>query len=47
MTLSGDRKRPEKRSPKYPWIIPAVVALAIVIIVVGIFVATSMGIKLF
>jgi hypothetical protein len=47
MTLSGGRKRPEKRSPKYPWIIPAVTVLAVLIIVAGILYALSRGIKIF
>jgi hypothetical protein len=41
------RERPEKKSPKYPWIIPAIVVVAVVIIVVGLIVAVASGIRMF
>jgi hypothetical protein len=41
------RERPEKKSPRYPWIIPTVVVLAVAIIVVGLIVAVASGIRMF
>ena len=38
MTGGRGRERPEKRAPRYPWIIPAI-AIAAVIVVVGAIIA--------
>jgi hypothetical protein len=39
--------RPERRSPKYPWIIPAVVGLAVAVIVIGLIVTVAVGGRIF
>jgi hypothetical protein len=46
--MAADRRqRPEKKPPKYPWIIPTIVVLASAIIVVGLIVAIASGIRMF
>jgi hypothetical protein len=46
--MAADRRaRPQKKSPKYPWIIPTIVTVAAVIIVVGLIVAIASGIRMF
>jgi hypothetical protein len=47
MTISGGRNRRNKPDPKYPWLIPAITVFAVVVVVVGIIVTLSLGIKLF
>lgn len=44
--MTGPQRR-EKRSPKYPWIIPTVVSVAVGIIVAGLIVALALGVRLF
>ena len=39
--------RPEKKSPRYPWIIPAVVVLAVAVIVIGLIVTVVAGGRIF
>jgi len=41
------RERPEKKPPRYPWIIPTIVVVAAAIIVVGLIVAIASGIRMF
>ncbi|WP_431279846.1 hypothetical protein [Leifsonia poae] len=41
------RERPEKKAPRYPWIIPTIVVVAVAIIVVGLIVAVASGIRMF
>ncbi len=44
--MTGPVRR-EKRSPKYPWVIPTIVVVAIVIVIGGIVFAVSNGIRMF
>ena len=40
-------ERPEKKPPRWPWLIPAIVIVAALIVVIGVIVAVSDGIRLF
>lgn len=39
--------RPEKKAPRYPWIIPAVIVVAIAVIVIGLIVTVAAGGRIF
>ncbi|MFJ8895907.1 hypothetical protein ACIRCZ_15080 [Leifsonia sp. NPDC102414] len=43
--MSGSR--PDKKSPKYPWIIPAIVVVASLVIVIGLIVTVVVGGRIF
>ncbi|MDQ1583489.1 MAG: hypothetical protein QOF36_1543 [Microbacteriaceae bacterium] len=47
MTIGRGRERPEKRPPKYRWIIPAVAIVAALIVIAAIVDAVVHGIRLF
>ena len=39
--------RPDRRPPKYPWLVPAIVVLAVAVVVVGLIVTVAVGGRIF